>query len=141
MAGNFQHVHFHKVLLNDEYELHIDEYVRDEDQFLLLHLRFLKWTPSVFKRFSAHWRALRSCVAAPLFALGECDDDKWQRFVTRFGFKYLHTVICENGESRRLFIHTSGPQGSRTSPEVTTTSCLHSTAPKKPPLQAPATLR
>lgn len=95
----------HEVLVTDAYAIHLDEHKRGQDTFLLLHLRFTQWTPQVFKRFIAHWWLLRSCVTAPLFALGEVDDDKWERFVTRFGFKYLRTVKCENGETRRLFIH------------------------------------
>lgn len=95
----------HEVLLTADYEMHLDEHKRGRDTFLLLHLRFTKWTPQVFKRFIAHWQLFRHYVTAPLFALGEVDDDKWERFVTRFGFRYLQTVKCENGETRRLFIH------------------------------------
>lgn len=109
-VGDFVLADQHALVVNDEYALHLDEYQRGQDQVLLLHLRFTKWTPSVLKRFTSHWRALRCCVAAPLFALGEVDDDKWERFVTRFGFTYLETVKCANGESRRLFIHHAIPE-------------------------------
>lgn len=107
MVGEFTLADQHALVVNDEYAFHLDEYRRGQDTCLLLHLRFTKWTPSVFKRFNAHWRTLRQCVTAPLFALGEVDDDKWERFVTRFGFTYLETVKCANGESRRLFIHVT----------------------------------
>ncbi|UGA46791.1 hypothetical protein HU230_0012410 [Bradyrhizobium quebecense] len=105
MAGDFARAAAHEVLGTDEYAIHIEDFRRGQDTFLLLHLRFTRWTPSVFKRFIAHWTLLRQCVTAPLFALGEVDDDKWERFVTRFGFRFLQTVKCENGETRRLFIH------------------------------------
>jgi hypothetical protein len=101
----FNHATLHPLSVNDDYAMHLDEYKRGQDQFLLLHLRFNRWTPSVFKRFITHWHLFRRCVSAPLFALGEVDDDKWEHFVTRFGFKYLQTVQCANGEHRRLFIH------------------------------------
>lgn len=104
-ASSFEFVALHDVLATEEYKVHIEQFRRGQDDFLLLHWRYFKWTPSVFKRSIAHWHALRRCVTAPLFALGEVDADKWQRFVTRFGFTYLQDVICENGESRRLFIH------------------------------------
>ncbi len=104
MVTHFSRVKVHELLITDAYELFGEEYTRGQDTFLLLHLSFRKWTPSVFRRFMTHWEMFRSCVTAPLFATGEVDDDKFERFVTHLGFKYHDTVHCDNGESRRLFI-------------------------------------
>lgn len=72
---------------------------------LLAHIRVAHWSPSVFKSILREWKLFRTCVKAPIFACAEVDDDKWERFVSRLGFKFLHTVICNNGETRRLFLH------------------------------------
>lgn len=96
----------HEVITTEEYSVDLDEHKNGQGGTLLLvHLRILKWTPGSFKRLLGHWHLFRQCVAAPLFALGEVDDDKYMRFMTRMGFTYLYPVTCENGESRRLFIH------------------------------------
>lgn len=52
------------------------------------------------------WDAFRKCVTVPVFTLGIVDDDKFERFVRSFGYRPFETVTCENGEQRRLFIHT-----------------------------------
>lgn len=103
--GDFEYARTHRALTTDAYWFDLDEYRRGQDTFLLAHLRFDKWTPSVFKRVLKEWIAFRQCVTAPVFALGEVDDDKWARFVSRLGFRFHQQVNCINGTSRRLFIH------------------------------------
>lgn len=102
----FKFVQRHDVLTRPEYWLEIDEYRRGDDQFLLAHFRFAKWSPSIFKRALAEWQLFRQHVKAPLFCIGEKDDDTFLHFVTRVGYRLLRNVICENGIERRLFIHT-----------------------------------
>ena len=105
----FKRVAIHEVISTPEYEVHIDEHKRGQDTFLLVHIRIHVFTSSVFKKIKTQWRALRQCVTAPLFALAELDDEKWERFVSHLGFKFLQDVTCENGKSRRLFIHVVQP--------------------------------
>lgn len=57
------------------------------------------------RRMRDVFAAFRAVVACPLFAIGEEDSPKWERFISHFGFRYLTDVICENGERRRLFVN------------------------------------
>jgi hypothetical protein len=101
----FEFVGTHRVITTDDYWCDIDEYRRGQEVFLLGHIRFNNFTPSALKRLLAQWRVFRQCVTAPVFALGEVDDEKWARFVSLLGFRFLRKVNCINGASRRLFIH------------------------------------
>lgn len=105
--NDFVFVQRHHALLTDDYWFELDEYKRASgDQFLLAHIRVLNWSPSICKRIIKEWRLFRSIVTAPLFACPEVDDERWVKFVSLLGFKPLQQVICENGASRPLFIHT-----------------------------------
>lgn len=98
----------HCILCYPEYWFEVDEYRRGEEVFLLAHLRFAKFTPAIFKRWLAEWQAFRACVTAPVFAIGEVDDEKFERFVTRLGFEPAMNVVCINGVERRMFRHLVG---------------------------------
>lgn len=115
-APSFEFVTRHRALDRPEYLFEIDEYRRGADQFLYAHLRVFKFSPSVMKRILAEWRAFRAIVAAPLFAIGEVDDAKWERFVTHLGFEPAIEVVCLNGERRRMFRHYVRLQPNPTEP-------------------------
>ena len=101
----------HTVLDKPEYCFDIDEYRRGQDQLLLAHIQVRQWSPTVFKTILREWRVFRQCVTQPLFACaGPGDTEKWERFVSHLGFRFLRNVICENGEPRRLFIHAVQPR-------------------------------
>ena len=103
--GDFEFVTRHRVLTYPEYWFEIDEYQRGQDQMLLAHIRFAKFTPSIMKRVLRDWKIFREFVEAPLFAFGETDDAKWERFVTILGFRPLSTNVVWEGKPRRLFLH------------------------------------
>jgi hypothetical protein len=105
-VDGFQYVRTHRALTTDDYWFDLDEYERGQDKLLAVHLRFDRFTPSIMKNVIHQWRVFRQCVTAPVTAIGEVDDEKWERFVTRLGFRYCKEVICINGKKRRLFIHT-----------------------------------
>jgi hypothetical protein len=107
-AADFEFVKRHDVLTYPEYWFELDEYRRGEDQMILAHIRFVKFTPSIFKRVLREWKTFREVVTCPLFAFGEQQDEKWERFVTLLGFKPLHTDVVWEGKSRRLFLHAKG---------------------------------
>jgi hypothetical protein len=102
---DFSYICTHHVQRTEDYWCCIDEYRRGQDVFLLGHIRFYRFSPSALKSLLANWRVFRQCVTAPIFALGEVDDEKWARFVSLLGFRFLRRVDCINGESRRLFLH------------------------------------
>lgn len=102
-APQFSFVTRHRLLSYPEYWFELDEYRRGADQFLLAHLRFAKFSPSIFKRVLAEWRTFRACTYAPIFAIGEVDDAKWKRFITHLGFEPAMEVVCVNGQQRRMY--------------------------------------
>jgi hypothetical protein len=108
VVSDFEFVCSHRALTSDHYWFDLDEYRRGQDTFLLAHLRFDRFTPSIMRRVLREWSVFRKCVTAPLFALGEVDDEKWARFVSLLGFRFHQQVHCINGATRRLFIHTDG---------------------------------
>lgn len=109
--GDFTFVTTHRALTTDDYWFDLDEYRRGPQSLLIAHLRFDRFTPSLMKRVLKQWASFRKCVTAPVFALGEVDDNKWVRFVTLLGFKFSKQVICANGATRRLFTHLVSKDG------------------------------
>jgi hypothetical protein len=113
LSADFEFITKHNAITTPDYCFEIDEYRRQRagtrggDQLLLAHISVARWSPSVCKRIDQQWVLFRQCVTAPLFACAEVADDKWERFVSRLGFKPYQLVTCENGELRRLFIHTT----------------------------------
>jgi hypothetical protein len=104
-VGDFEFITRHSILDYPEYWFELDEYRRPNgEQFLLVHLRVAKLSPSVLKRIDHEWSVFRTLVTAPLFAIAETQDKKWERFVARLGFKPHCDVICNNGVPRRMFI-------------------------------------
>lgn len=98
---------------DDDYQLRLTE-ERDGDQeagaspprsMVFIHLKVKRWTASVLKRLLRDFRILRQHIHCPLFAYADEDDEKWEHFVTHFGFEPLTTVSLNNGEVRRLFCH------------------------------------
>ena len=105
--NDFTFVQRYPARTTEDYLFEIDEYRRASgEQFLLAHIRVHHWSASVCKRILKEWRVLRQCVTAPLFACPELDDERWRKFVSMLGFKPLQQVICNNGATRPLFIHS-----------------------------------
>jgi hypothetical protein len=103
---DFKLVTRHRLHTTDDFWFEVDEFARGGDQMLIAHVRVVRWSPSVAKECHRVWNAFRQCVTAPVFTLGIADDAKFERFVRSFGYQPFQTVTCENGEQRRLFIHT-----------------------------------
>lgn len=104
-SEDFTLVTRHRLFTSDDFWFEVDEYVRGGDQLLIAHVRIVRWSPTVRRRCHEVWDAFRKCVTTPVFTLGIEDDKKFERFVRSFGYEPYQTVLCENGEQRRLFIH------------------------------------
>jgi hypothetical protein len=70
-----------------------------------IHLEVWYFSPSVLRRMKETWRLFREYVRGPLFTIGDVDDAKHRKFVSRFGFEPLMCVGCTDGQSRTLHIH------------------------------------
>jgi hypothetical protein len=106
VSDDWQHVATHIVVNCPEYRWELDEH-RDPqgNQMMLAHISVFQFPPSLLKRMRETYLLFRQHVACPIFAVaGEIDDDKWERFISHFDFKYLTDVVCENGQKRRLFV-------------------------------------
>lgn len=106
LPEDFSFIRRTPIIVHDDYWIEIDEFWRSDDGYLALfaHLRCAKFSPSIFKRMKLDWFAYRSCHEFPVYAFGEQDDDKFERFVTHLGFVPFSEVLCNNGQRRRLFI-------------------------------------
>ena len=103
---DFVLVNKEKTVINcPEYIFQIDEWRRESDVMLLLHIFFRKFSPKIMQKVFREWKAFRECVVVPVFALENLLDAKWDRFVGLLGFKFHTHVMCTDGLSRRLFIH------------------------------------
>jgi len=73
------------------------------------HLDVFYFSPEILKRMLKEWEEHRHTVPTPLFCMGEEDDEKFSRFISKFGFQYLTDCPCTDGKTRRLFVNF-GPQ-------------------------------
>lgn len=87
------------------FHFEIEELRRGDDQMLLIHINVHRWSRSSLTEMRDVWQRFRSCVTAPIFGFGVVDDTKFERFARMFGFTPFSHVLCNDGLSRRLFIH------------------------------------
>lgn len=90
-----------------DYSFELEEW-RDDDgnQMLFVHLLVTFWSPSILREMFSVFAKFREAVTCPLYALNHEEDARWEKFISLFGFKYLTNMLCENGESCRLFMNT-----------------------------------
>lgn len=89
-----------RVLDRPEYTFDIEEWRNGASQMVFIHFSILTWTKSVLKRALAEFAQFRALTDAPLYATSDTSDEKWQRFVSLFGF--THLIDAEDG--RKIFI-------------------------------------
>lgn len=84
-----------------------------EDRVMtFVHLDVYYLSKTILKRLDREWALFRQYVPVVLYCMSEVDDEKWARFISRFGFSYLCDVGCSDGRTRRLFVNY-GPQPER----------------------------
>ena len=105
MTADWQFMGEWTVVERPEYISEIGEYRRGEDQMVFLHMKIHKFSPRVLKQALADFKLLREFVTCPLYACGEVDDDKFEKWCRLFGFQYLSTALCTDGKQRRIFIN------------------------------------
>lgn len=75
------------------------------------HIRFHNWTKDAFKLASKVFWLFREAVDCPLYVLSREDDEKFDRFVRRFGFTPFTRLLCNDGRKRRLYISLKDNSG------------------------------
>lgn len=79
--------------------------IHDGNRWYQAHVDVFKWTPRVMREMQAVWPSLRRQVDAPLFAWNEHEDAKWEKFISRFGFRYFKNFIGPDGKEHKFFLH------------------------------------
>jgi len=77
----------------------------DGQKMVMVHMDVWYFSPSVLKKMKKQWAVFRKSMRCPLFAMGETDDAKFERYVSLFGFQYLTNIPCTDGKVRRLFVN------------------------------------
>jgi predicted solute-binding protein len=70
-----------------------------------VHLDVYYMSASILRQLKKQWDLWRHYVSTVLFCMGEEDDEKFERFVSKFGFKYLRDVPCTDNKTRRLYVN------------------------------------
>lgn len=107
LVANWSQTAIHIIVDNPSYLFRLEEYRTDAgDQMLFVHMDVRQWNKSALQQMLREFSCFREHVTCPLYALGLSEDDKWLRFISKFGFVLLlDDVICENGAKRRLFVN------------------------------------
>lgn len=106
--ADFEHVATHKVFETEYVVCELDEMRRpcDGATMLLIHARMARWSPQIFRECLKAWRLFRTVVTQPIFAYPYVHDERWEKFISAFGFQpLLDAVPCTNGETRPLWIN------------------------------------
>ena len=88
-----------------EYAAYYEPVETSDGTMYLFHFYVTVWSPSVYKKFARRFSEWRPTFPHVLFCAGDVDDEKYEKFLSRFGFKYLTHVGCTDGNTRRLFVN------------------------------------
>lgn len=76
-----------------------------EQGFPLVHCDVFYWSPNVMRELQAVWPAFRSQFKGPVFACNPNEDHKWEKFLTKFGFRYFSNFIGPDDKEHKMFLH------------------------------------
>ena len=95
-----------------EYTAYYNEYIFDTGEVMtLFHLDVFYFSASILRQMLRQWEVFREHNPVVLFCHGEVDDEKFAKFVSKFGFKPLKVVPCSDGVNRRLFVNFGPEKG------------------------------
>ena len=79
-----------------------------------VHLDVFYWSPSVYRDLMDVWLSVRQTLPELVFCHsanaarllnGAIADDKFHKFVTRFGWVHLVDAVCSDGTIRPIYYH------------------------------------
>lgn len=89
-----------------EYTLEIEHTpLSDGNVAYSAHFTVHQFSPTIFKMMKDDWAEFRPKIDAPLFACSFAQNEKWIKFVEKFGFRYFRDVVGTDGSVRKLFVH------------------------------------
>lgn len=77
----------------------------DGRQMTFVHLDVYHMDKEILRRLDAQWQVFREHVPVVLYCMSDDDSEVWAKFIQRFGFEFLHDVVCSDGNSRRIFVN------------------------------------
>lgn len=97
-----------RVMVLDEPEYTASYHVTDLGDgriMTFVHLDVFFWHPQVLRDLERKWALFREHVPITLYAMADDERPVWPKFIKRFGFEFLHDVVCTDGKTRRLFVN------------------------------------
>jgi hypothetical protein len=97
-----------RIVVIDEPEYTASYHVTDLGENRLMtfvHLDVYFLNPEILRRLDSQWALFRRCVPITLYSMADEDTPVWSKFISRFGFEFLHDIECTDGKTRRLFVN------------------------------------
>lgn len=105
MAGA-QESYIETLIQRPEYHLELEHTpLSDGHVAFTVHFETYTWSPRVLRLMLADWASIRPQIDAPIFAANVDEDEKWVKFISRFGFQYFKQVIGTDGSERGLYVN------------------------------------
>lgn len=76
-----------------------------EQGFPLVHCTVFNWSKTVLRELRIVWPAFRAQFDGPVFCCSPNDDEKFVKFVTKFGFRFFDTFIGPDNQEHKMFLH------------------------------------
>lgn len=94
------------ILLEDEFEVTVSVFITEEAAIPFVHLYVFEWNRACLTKMKALWPEVRAKLPNMVFCMSLTgDEDKFERFVSHFGWKYIGVCPNAEGELRNLYVH------------------------------------
>jgi hypothetical protein len=88
------------IVLRDNYTIYIEWF----NNLVFIHTDVFKWTAEVKKNYIRDLNLLQSLLNLPLYGL--VDNDKLGKFGESIGFKFVKTVIGDDGNTYQIYLRS-----------------------------------
>jgi len=88
------------IVLRDNYTIYIEWF----NNLVFIHTDVFKWTVEVKKNYIRDLNLLQSLLNLPLYGL--VDNDKLGKFGESIGFKFVKTVIGDDGNTYQIYLRS-----------------------------------
>lgn len=89
-----------------DFDFSFDEFHFDDDRVMpMIHLDVFYFDKNTMKRLREVYDYWRPKFPPIIFAQPEEDTPLFEKFVSRFGFKFISDAVCSDGATRRIFVN------------------------------------
>ena len=88
------------IVLREHYTIYIEWF----NNLVFIHTDVFKWTVEVKKNYIRDLNLLQSLLNLPLYGL--VDNDKLGKFGESIGFKFVKTVIGDDGNTYQIYLRS-----------------------------------